>query len=98
MARYDYVIIGGGMTAAAAVKGIREVDSGGTIAVFSMEPYRPYNRPPLTKKLWQGKPEDSIWSDLPADRLDWILDCRVTALDPYQKQVQDETGQVFAYG
>ena len=61
MTNYDYVIIGGGMTAAAAADGIREVDPTGGIGMISTEPDAPYNRPPLSKALWKGKPLDSIW-------------------------------------
>ena len=61
MMTYDYLIIGGGMTAAAAVDGIREVDPAGGIGMISTEPDAPYNRPPLSKALWKGKPLDSIW-------------------------------------
>jgi hypothetical protein len=35
MTNYDYLIIGGGMTAAAAVDGIREVDPTGGIGMIS---------------------------------------------------------------
>ena len=63
MNTYKYLIIGGGMTAAAAVKGIREIDPEGSIGLISLEPNPPYNRPPLTKGLWKGKPFDSIWRD-----------------------------------
>lgn len=97
MAAYDYLIIGGGMTSAAAAQGIREVDSSGSIGIISGEPHRPYNRPPLSKKLWQGKPEDSIWRKLPDGHIDVITGCRVTALDPRQKQVQDEAGRAYTY-
>ena len=61
MTNYKYLIIGGGMTAAAAVDGIREVDSTGGIGLISAEPDPPYNRPPLSKALWKGKPLDTIW-------------------------------------
>ena len=61
MTNYDYLIIGGGMTAAAAVDGIRKVDPTGGIGMISTEPDAPYNRPPLSKALWKGKPLDSIW-------------------------------------
>ena len=60
MKNYDYLIIGGGMTAAAAAKGIREVDPNGSIGMFSKESDAPYNRPPLSKALWKGKSVDSI--------------------------------------
>ena len=62
MKDFKYLIVGGGMTADAAVGGIRERDRDGTIAVLSNEKHPPYNRPPLSKKLWAGKPLESIWS------------------------------------
>ena len=55
MKKYKYLIIGGGMTAASAVDGIREIDSMGSIGLFSAEKDAPYNRPPLSKSLWKGK-------------------------------------------
>jgi 3-phenylpropionate/trans-cinnamate dioxygenase ferredoxin reductase component len=97
MANYKYLIIGSGMTAAAAVKGIREVDADGSIAVFGAEWHRPYNRPPLSKKLWSGKSRDSIWLDLSPDNLELFAGCRVTAVNPDKKQVQDEEGRSFGY-
>jgi len=61
VARYDYLIVGGGMTADAAAHGIRREDTRGSIAMVGAESHAPYNRPPLTKGLWKGDPEDSIW-------------------------------------
>ena len=61
MPAFKYLIIGGGMTADAAVRGIRELDSNGTIGVLGNEPDPPYDRPPLTKSLWKGKPLEKIW-------------------------------------
>ena len=49
------------MTADAAVEGIRQVDPNGSIGLISAEPHRPYDRPPLSKGLWKGKPLESIW-------------------------------------
>jgi 3-phenylpropionate/trans-cinnamate dioxygenase ferredoxin reductase subunit len=54
MPSHKYVIVGGGMTGDAAVKGIREVDPDGSIALIGSEPHRPYKRPPLTKALWRA--------------------------------------------
>lgn len=98
MKRYDYLIIGGGMTAAAAVRGIREVDSNGTVGIIGAENHRPYKRPPLTKKLWQGKAEDSVWSKLPGGNIDLILGCRVQEIKPQEKLVLDENGKTYTYG
>jgi len=46
MNHFPYLIIGGGMTAAAALSGIRKVDDQGTIGLISAEHHPPYNRPP----------------------------------------------------
>ena len=61
MPDYTYLIIGGGMTGDAALHGIREVDRTGSIGVIGSEPHLPYNRPPLSKALWKGKPLDSVY-------------------------------------
>lgn len=97
MIRYETLIVGGGMTAAAAVEGVREVDAAGTIGVMSLESHPPYNRPPLSKKLWRGKPEASIWRALPDEHLDLLLNCRVVRLDPRNKVVQTEDGETYSY-
>jgi 3-phenylpropionate/trans-cinnamate dioxygenase ferredoxin reductase subunit len=51
---YPYVIIGGGLAGAAAVEGIREHDTAGSILLISAEHDAPYDRPPLSKQLWTG--------------------------------------------
>jgi NADPH-dependent 2,4-dienoyl-CoA reductase/sulfur reductase-like enzyme len=55
---YKYILVGGGMTAASAASGIREIDPDGSIAIFSAETNPPYDRPPLTKGLWSGKKQE----------------------------------------
>jgi 3-phenylpropionate/trans-cinnamate dioxygenase ferredoxin reductase subunit len=56
-----YLIVGGGMTGDAAVKGIREHDADGSIILVGAESDPPYARPPLTKGLWSGSDEAKIW-------------------------------------
>ena len=58
MFHFKYLIIGGGMAADAAVSGIREKDSDGSLGLISQETHPPYNRPPLSKALWKGDPLD----------------------------------------
>jgi 3-phenylpropionate/trans-cinnamate dioxygenase ferredoxin reductase component len=53
--KYQYIIIGGGLAGCHAVEGIRSHDSKGSILLAAGENYLPYDRPPLTKKLWFGK-------------------------------------------
>lgn len=50
---YDYVIVGGGMAADAAARGIREIDPSGSIAILGEEAEPAYERPPLSKDLWR---------------------------------------------
>ena len=52
---YEYIIVGGGLAGASAVEGIREHDTEGAILLIGAERHLPYDRPPLTKKLWFGK-------------------------------------------
>jgi NADPH-dependent 2,4-dienoyl-CoA reductase/sulfur reductase-like enzyme len=56
MPKYRYLIVGGGMTADAAVKGIREVDRDGSIGVISAERHPPYDRPPCPKSSGKANP------------------------------------------
>src|SRR6266852_6741032 len=85
----DYLIVGGGMTAAAAARGIREVDAKGSIAILGEEPHRPYARPPLSKALWQGKPEESVWLELPAG-VELLSGRRAVAIDRKERRVLDD--------
>jgi 3-phenylpropionate/trans-cinnamate dioxygenase ferredoxin reductase component len=98
MPNYTYLIVGGGMTAAAAVQGIREVDPGGPIGLLSAEGHPPYDRPPLSKKLWKGKPLESIWRHTD-ERPGVTLHLGRTArhLDLQNKRVTDEQGSVYGY-
>jgi NADPH-dependent 2,4-dienoyl-CoA reductase/sulfur reductase-like enzyme len=97
MTNYQYLIIGGGMTAAAAVDGIREVDSPGSIGLISAELDAPYDRPPLSKGLWKGKPLDSIWRRIENKGVTVHLGRVVKEIVPKQKCVVDNKGEVFTY-
>jgi len=97
MTNYQYLIIGGGMTAAAAVDGIREFDSTGGIGLISAELDFPYDRPPLSKALWKGKPLDIIWRKLEDKRVKVHLGRVVKEIIPKQKRVVDDRGDVFTY-
>lgn len=97
MKNYQYLIIGGGMTAAAAVEGIREVDSTGDIGLISEELDAPYDRPPLSKSLWKGKPLDSIWRKTKNKGVKIHLGHVAKEIFPQQKRVMDSKGNVFTY-
>jgi 3-phenylpropionate/trans-cinnamate dioxygenase ferredoxin reductase component len=98
MTNYQYVIIGGGMTAAAAaVDGIREGDSTGDIGLISAELDAPYDRPPLSKALWKGKSLDIIWRKTENKGVTVHLGRVVKEIVPKQKRVVDDKGDVFTY-
>ena len=95
--KYRYLIVGGGMTAESAVRGIREADPDGTIGLVSAEPHAPYNRPPLSKGLWKGDPETGIWLDPGAAGVDLRLGRRVRQIDPVGKKATDDRGDEYTY-
>jgi 3-phenylpropionate/trans-cinnamate dioxygenase ferredoxin reductase component len=97
MPSYKYVIAGGGMTGDAAVKGIREVDPDGTIALVGSEPHRPYKRPPLTKDLWKGKPVEKVWLKTPEDGVKFHLERSTSSLDRENKRATDDQGNEYSY-
>jgi NADPH-dependent 2,4-dienoyl-CoA reductase/sulfur reductase-like enzyme len=92
-----HLIVGGGLTADAACKGIRDLDREGRIVVVSAEPHLPYARPPLSKALWKGKDESTIW--LGTDELDVELRLgrRIVQLDLERRMARDDQGERYAW-
>jgi NADPH-dependent 2,4-dienoyl-CoA reductase/sulfur reductase-like enzyme len=97
MPQYTYLIVGGGMTADAAVQGIREVDSQGSLGLISSELDPPYDRPPLTKGLWKDKTLDTIWRHTEKQKVNLHLGVRATAIDPNSNRITDERGEVYTF-
>ncbi|MBI4808894.1 MAG: FAD-dependent oxidoreductase [Nitrosomonadales bacterium] len=92
-----YLIVGGGMTADSAARGIRKIDKSGSIAMFSEERDTPYDRPPLSKSLWKDKQFDSIWRSTGDLNVDLHLGRKVVALDAANKTATDDLGNVYGY-
>jgi NADPH-dependent 2,4-dienoyl-CoA reductase/sulfur reductase-like enzyme len=97
MPHYTDLIVGGGMTADAAVRGIRELDPNGAIGVIGAEADEPYSRPPLSKALWKGEPFDSVWRRTGEAGVNLHLGLRATTLDPDRKLVRDDQGADYSY-
>jgi len=98
MRSYKYLIIGGGMTADAAVGGIRELDTEGSIGMISSDADPPYNRPPLTKGLWKDKPLDSVWRHTEKQHVDLFQGRTAVGIDVKEKTVTDDNQEVYSYG
>jgi NADPH-dependent 2,4-dienoyl-CoA reductase/sulfur reductase-like enzyme len=97
MPHYPYLIIGGGMTAAAAAQGIREADPAAVIGLIGAEPDPPYDRPPLTKGLWKGEPLDGIWRPTERQGVTAHLGREARELDPARRRVVDDQGTEYTY-
>src|SRR5688572_16454173 len=94
---YQYLIIGGGMTADSAVSGIREMDKEGSIGLISSDVHPPYNRPPLTKGLWKGDEEQSVWRGTEKHGVQMHLGRVARTLDPQNKRVTDDENTEYTY-
>lgn len=97
---FDYLIVGGGMVADTAARGIREIDADGSIGILSDDIDEPYTRPALSKKLWTD--DEFTWDKVPlgtaADTgADIRLRTRATAVRPEEHEV-DADGETFSYG
>jgi NADPH-dependent 2,4-dienoyl-CoA reductase/sulfur reductase-like enzyme len=92
-----YLIVGGGMTADSAVRGIRKIDQQGSIAMICDERDPPYNRPPLSKSLWKNKPFESIWRNTAELDVELHLGRKVVALDAAKKTATDDAGNAYTY-
>jgi NADPH-dependent 2,4-dienoyl-CoA reductase/sulfur reductase-like enzyme len=98
MSTYKYLIIGGGMTADAAAKGIRSVDKDGSVGLVTEETDPPYFRPPLTKDLWTGDASvDEIWCHTKDKNITLFQGQHVCDLNPAEQTVATEGGDVFQY-
>ena len=97
MAHYPYLILGGGMAADAAVRGIRELDAVRPIGLIGEETDPPYARPPLSKGLWKGDPLESVWRTTAEHGVDLLLGRRATALDLHGKKVTDHDGAEYTF-
>jgi NADPH-dependent 2,4-dienoyl-CoA reductase/sulfur reductase-like enzyme len=97
MREYPYLIVGGGMTADAAIQGILETDPAASITMIGEELDPPYNRPPLTKGLWKGKPLESVFRKPHSGEVEMVLGRRVVSVDPARRQVTDDEGTATGY-
>lgn len=97
MTHYTYLIIGGGMAAAAAIHGIRELDPQGSMGLISAEVDVPYKRPPLSKGLWKGDGLDVIGTGAEDQGVDFHLGRTAQVLDADASRVVDDTGAVYTF-
>ncbi len=103
MDNFDTIIVGGGHGGAQAAIALRQKGFSGSIAIVSMEPEPPYERPPLSKDYLARdrtferiliRPE-AFWAD---KDIQLILGAEVLAVDPDAKTVELDDGRRIGYG
>lgn len=100
--KFSYIIVGGGLSGASAIEGIREIDKSGTIILFNKERRNPYNRPPLSKGLWTGKKkiediyvyDERFYSDHGAALQ---LGRTISRVDAQAKTITDDEGTEYGF-
>ena len=97
-----YVIVGGGLAAASAVEGIRELDKDGSIIIVAREAELPYHRPPLSKDFLRDEtPQADVYvhdADFyKQNGVQTLTGREVVALDTGAKTVRLDDGSVIHY-
>src|SRR6476660_2580804 len=100
MTSYDYLIVGAGVAAASAVKGIRAVDQNGSIGILGAEPDPPVYRPDLSKDLWLKDDASLMKSVLLSDEpgVELNLGAEVDRINPDGHKVVLADGSEVGYG
>jgi 3-phenylpropionate/trans-cinnamate dioxygenase ferredoxin reductase component len=103
MARYENLIVGGGLAGGMVAQEYREAGGDGTTAIVTREAHPPYHRPPLTKEYLRGeKPaaellmhEASWWKD---HGVDLRMETEVARLDVAGRAIELDSGERIEFG
>ncbi|HEX5197185.1 MAG TPA: FAD-dependent oxidoreductase [Gaiellales bacterium] len=103
MARFDNVIVGGGLAAGMVAQEYRGADGDGSVLLIGREAHPPYHRPPLTKGFLRGEEpvEDTYMHSLDEWReldVELRLSTEVAAIDPAARTVELVDGERIEYG
>ncbi len=85
MERADYLLIGGGVASARAIRSIRQRDPDAAVVLVTEEDRLPYDRPPLSKEIIRGEvsPEEIVSQEdgfYPSNNVITLIGVKVTAL------------------
>jgi NADPH-dependent 2,4-dienoyl-CoA reductase/sulfur reductase-like enzyme/nitrite reductase/ring-hydroxylating ferredoxin subunit len=97
------VIVGGGAAGLAAADMLRRKGYDAPVTILSADDFAPYDRPNVSKDYLQ-EPIPDEWMNLRVpeyyreQRIDLVLNSRVSSIDPRQKQVRLEDGRTYNFG
>ncbi|HKT40962.1 MAG TPA: FAD-dependent oxidoreductase [Rhodanobacteraceae bacterium] len=94
---FDYLVIGAGMAGEAAAQALREADANASIGMLGDESHPPYDRPPLSKKLWKDGKEADIWRPIDKAHAEVTLQRRAVKIDRAAHVVSDDKGDTWKY-
>lgn len=103
MSSQRIVVVGGSLAGLRAAETLRSEGFDGEVVVVGAEPHRPYDRPPLSKKLLAGEWEPDRVQLRQPDRFDdldveWRFGLAATGLDPDEQILHLTDGTDLAYG
>jgi NADPH-dependent 2,4-dienoyl-CoA reductase/sulfur reductase-like enzyme len=92
MEKFELIIVGGGLTAARAIRGYRAAGGDGRIALLSRESRLPYHRPALSKRYLRGESDaeqtlvepEQFYAD---NDVELLLGTEVTGIDTREREV-----------
>ena len=99
MKKFELVIVGGGLTAARAIKSYRDSGGSGQVALLTAEGVLPYHRPALSKRYLRGEvgaPFAETETFYAEHGVEVLLDTPATALDIRARVVTTDAGD-FQY-
>ncbi len=98
----DFLIVGGGLAAAACAAELREAGADGAILLVGREPDPPYDRPPLSKEYLRGEQQrsDAYWKpeSFYAERaIELATRTSVMAIDPGERSATLSNGETVRW-
>jgi 3-phenylpropionate/trans-cinnamate dioxygenase ferredoxin reductase subunit len=93
------VVVGASLAGLRAAERLRAEGYDGQLTIVGAEPHRPYDRPPLSKRLLAGEVDvDTVaLGTRTSPEADWLLGRRATALDPGGRAVVLDDGRRLSY-
>ncbi len=95
------VVVGASLTAAKAAEAARDAGYEGRVVLIGSEPYRPYERPPLSKEYLRGERDDAPWVHeegwYDEHRVELLTGHTVTAIGTEESRVEMDGGDPIAY-